>query len=154
MTSSLHDPRVSRVLESLHSEADRVDPPLLAHMGDNTDDEMAHLLDQAFIPVPPDAGRFLYTLVRATKGTVVEFGTSVGISTIYLAAAVRDRGEGTVVTTELHSGKAQKARENLRAAGLLDYVDLRCHLNPSTTKIDSGDLRIHCLRQNSNSTLK
>ena len=102
-----------------------MDPPLLANMGEKTDDEMAHLLDQAFIPVPPDAGRFLYALARATKGTVVEFGTSLGISTIYLAAAVRDRGEGIVLTTELHSGKAQKARENLRAAGLLDYVDLR-----------------------------
>jgi predicted O-methyltransferase YrrM len=95
-------------------------------MGDKTDDEMAHILDHAFIPVSPDAGRFLYALVRATKsGTVVEFGASLGISTIYLAAAVRDRGEGSVITTELHPGKAQEARENLRAAGLLDYVDFR-----------------------------
>src|SRR5713101_2162935 len=126
MISSLHDPVVSRVLDALHFQADTVDPPLLANMGDNTDDEMAHLLDQAFIPVSPDAGRFLYTLVRATRtGRVVEFGTSLGISTIYLAAAVRDRGAGTVITTELHSGKAQRARESLRAAGLLDYVDLR-----------------------------
>ena len=126
MPSSLRDPVVSRVLDSLHSQADIVDPPLLAHMGDRPDDEMAHLLDQAFLPVPPEVGRFLYTLARATKsGTVVEFGTSHGISTIYLAAAVRDRGEGTVITTELHPGKAQKAREHLRAAGLLDYVDLR-----------------------------
>jgi len=126
MISSLQDPIVSRVLDALHFQADTVDPPLLAHMGDKTDDEMAHLLDQAFIPVSPDAGRFLYTLARATQpGTVVEFGTSLGISTIYLAAAVRDRGEGTVIATELHAGKAQKARENLGAAGLLDFVDLR-----------------------------
>jgi predicted O-methyltransferase YrrM len=126
MASSLHDPTVTRVLNALHSQADTVDPPLLANMGDGTDDEMAHLLDQAFIPVSADAGRFLYTLARAAKtGTVVEFGTSFGISTIYLAAAVRDRGDGRVITTELHSGKAQRARENLRAAGLLDYVDLR-----------------------------
>jgi predicted O-methyltransferase YrrM len=126
MASSLHDPTVTRVLNALHSQADTVDPPLLANMGDGTDDEMAHLLDQAFIPVSADAGRFLYTLVRAARsGTVVEFGTSFGISTIYLAAAVRDRGDGRVITTELHSGKAQRARENLRAAGLLDYVDLR-----------------------------
>jgi predicted O-methyltransferase YrrM len=125
MISSLHDPVVSRVLDTLHSEADRVDPPLLADMGDNTDDEMAHLLSQAFIPVSPDAGRFLYALARATKGTVIEFGTSLGISTIYLAAAIRDRGDGLVITTELHTAKAQKARENLRAAGLLNYVDLR-----------------------------
>jgi predicted O-methyltransferase YrrM len=126
MTSSLHDPSVSRVLEALHSQADTVDPPLLDQMGDKTDDEMSHLLDLAFIPVSPDAGRFLYTLARAIgTGTVIEFGTSLGISTIYLAAAVRDRGEGTVITTELHSGKAHRARENLRKAGLLDYVDLR-----------------------------
>jgi predicted O-methyltransferase YrrM len=103
-----------------------VDAPLLDQMGDKTDDEMAHVLDHAFIPVSPDAGRFLYTLVRATKGgTVVEFGASLGISTIYLAAAVKDRGEGSVITTELHPGKAQRARESLRAAGLHDYVDFR-----------------------------
>ena len=78
MTSSLFDPVVSRVLAALHSEADIVDPPLLAKIGDNRDDEMAHLLDQAFIPVSPDAGRFLYSLVRATNtGTVIEFGTSL-----------------------------------------------------------------------------
>jgi predicted O-methyltransferase YrrM len=126
MTSSLHDPVVSRVLEALHGQAGTVDPPLLDQMGDKTDDEMAHVLDLAYIPVSPDAGRFLYTLARGIQaGTVVEFGTSLGISTIYLAAAVRDRGEGTVIATELHAGKAQKARENLRAAELLDYVDLR-----------------------------
>ncbi len=125
MVSSLHDPVVSRVLDSLHTQADTVDPPLLAKMGDHTDDERAELLNQAFIPVSPDAGRFLYALVRATSGTVVEFGTSLGISTIYLAAAVRDRGEGKVIATELDPGKTRKARENLRAAGLLDFVDLR-----------------------------
>jgi len=126
MLSSLYDPVVSRVLDALHSQADTVDPPLVGNLGGKTDDEMAHLLDHAFMPVAPDVGRFLYTLVLATKtGTVVEFGTSLGISTIYLASAVRDRGEGKVVTTELNSGKVQKARESLRAAGLLDYVDLR-----------------------------
>src|SRR5579863_1765497 len=126
MPCSLHDPAVSRLLAALHSQADTVDAPLLAQMGDQPDHEMAHLLDQAFIPVSPDGGRLLYTLARAIPtGTVVEFGASLGISTIYLAAAIRDRGEGRVITTELHPGKAQKACENLRAAGLLDYVDLR-----------------------------
>src|ERR1700683_5564986 len=98
MTCSLHDPVVSRVLGALHSQADTVDPPLLAKMGDKRDDEMAHLLDQAYIPVSPDAGRFLYSLARAAKtGTVVEFGTSLGISTIYLASAIRHRGDGSVI---------------------------------------------------------
>jgi predicted O-methyltransferase YrrM len=126
MISSLHDPVASRVLDALHSQADTVDPPLVGNLGGKTDDEMAHVLDHAFMPVSPDAGRFLYTLVRATRpGTVIEFGTSLGISTIYLASAIRDRGEGRVITTELHAGKVQKARESLRAAGLLDCVDLR-----------------------------
>jgi predicted O-methyltransferase YrrM len=126
MPSSLHDPVVSRLLSALHSQADTVDAPLLAQMGDKPDHEMAHLLDRAFIPVSPDGGRLLYTLARAIQtGTVVEFGASLEISTIYLAAAIRDRGEGRLITTELHPGKAQKARENLRMAGLLDYVDLR-----------------------------
>jgi predicted O-methyltransferase YrrM len=49
---------------------------------------------------------------------VVEFGTSFGISTIYLAAAVTDNGTGHVVTTELSSRKVDAARANLRQAGV------------------------------------
>src|SRR6185503_12856487 len=52
----------------------------------------------------------------AAPGTFVEFGTSFGISTIYLAAAVRDRGAGRVITTELHAAKAARAREYIAAA--------------------------------------
>ena len=84
------------------------------------------MLAEAFIPVDRDAGRLLYTLARSSApGTFVEFGTSFGISTIYLAAAVRDRGEGVVITSEIHTGKAERAREYIREAGLLDVVDLR-----------------------------
>ena len=88
--------------------------------------ERTKVLDDAFIPVSADAGRWLYVLARGTAlGTIVEFGTSFGISTIYLAAAVRDRGAGRVITTELHSGKAERARGYIAAAGLSDLVDLR-----------------------------
>ena len=126
MPSSLLDPHVSQVLDRLHSASDLVDPPWLARMGDKTDDQAADLLNNAYIPVSPDAGRFLYTLVRGGKpGTIVEFGTSFGISTIYLAAAVRDRGQGVVIASELHPEKVRGAREHLREAGLLDLVDLR-----------------------------
>jgi predicted O-methyltransferase YrrM len=58
-------------------------------------------------------------------GTALEFGTSFGISTIYMAAAIRDRGKGTVITTELLTKKADRARGYIDAAGLLDLVDLR-----------------------------
>ncbi len=49
---------------------------------------------------------------------MVEFGTSFGISTIYLAAAVTDNGIGHVLTTELSSKKVKAAGANLREAGV------------------------------------
>jgi predicted O-methyltransferase YrrM len=54
----------------------------------------------------------------------VEFGTSFGISTIHLAAAVRDNGTGRVVSTELHPAKVARARANLAEAGLADVVTI------------------------------
>lgn len=126
MPSALFASRVQRVLDEMHTAADRVDPPLLAKARGKTPAERAALLGDAFIPVDPNGGRLLYTLARScSPGTFVEFGTSFGISTIYLAAAVRDRGAGRVITTELHEGKAERARDYIREAGLLDLVDLR-----------------------------
>jgi predicted O-methyltransferase YrrM len=71
------------------------------------------------MPVSRDGGQLLYALTRAARPqTVVEFGTSFGISTIFLAAAVIDNGAGRVVTTELSQAKAARARANLSAAGV------------------------------------
>jgi predicted O-methyltransferase YrrM len=126
MSSSLHDARVQSVLERMHSAADSNDPPLLARARGKSGADRAAILGDAFIPVDRHAGQLLYTLARSSSsGTVIEFGTSFGISTIYLAAAVRDRGEGVVITSEIHTGKAERAREYLRDAGLLDVVNLR-----------------------------
>jgi predicted O-methyltransferase YrrM len=125
-STSLTEPRVQNLLDTLHAEADRNDPPLLAAAEGKDAHERTALLDRAFIPVDADAGRFLYTLVRGgAPGRVVEFGTSFGISTLYMAAALRDRGEGSIVTTELHAGKAAAARGSFDKAGLLDLIDLR-----------------------------
>jgi predicted O-methyltransferase YrrM len=126
MTSTLQNPRVRSVLDSMHAASERIDPPLLAKAKGKTQEERDALLGDAFIPVDANAGRLLYTLARGcAPGTFVEFGTSFGISTIYLAAAVRDRGVGRVITTELHAGKAARARDYIQEAGLLDVVDLR-----------------------------
>ena len=126
MSTSLTEPRVQNLLRTLHSEADRIDPPLLAAAEGKKAHERIALLDRAFIPVDEDAGRFLYALVRgAAPGRVVEFGTSFGISTIYMAAAVRDRGTGSIVTTELQGAKAEAARRSFEQAGLLESIDLR-----------------------------
>jgi predicted O-methyltransferase YrrM len=87
--------------------------------------ERSDALQDIYMPVAPEVGRLLYALVRASRPeTVVEFGTSFGISTIHLAAAVTDNGTGRVVTTELSERKAAAARANLEQAGLAGVVTL------------------------------
>jgi predicted O-methyltransferase YrrM len=87
--------------------------------------ERADTLQDIYMPVSPNAGRLLYALVRGCRPeTVVEFGTSFGISTIHLAAAVTDNGSGRVVTTELSDRKATAARQNLEQAGLAGVVTI------------------------------
>jgi predicted O-methyltransferase YrrM len=48
----------------------------------------------------------------------------VGISTLYLAAAVADNGMGSVVSTELNSAKVAAAHGNLIEAHLSDHVTI------------------------------
>lgn len=79
-----------------------------------------------FLAVSADYGRFLYAIARACQAKrIVEFGTSMGVSTIYLAAALRDNGGGHLIGSELEPTKAARARSHLDAAGLLDLVDIR-----------------------------
>jgi len=94
-------------------------PAGLASWAEASAAERADALQDAYIPISADAGNLLYALIRASRPeTVVEFGTSFGISTIYLAAAVTDNGSGHVVTTELSSKKVAAAAANLREAGV------------------------------------
>jgi predicted O-methyltransferase YrrM len=77
------------------------------------------------MPISPQGGDLLYILVRAKRpNTVIEFGTSYGISTIYLAAAVADDGTGHVVSTDLGTAKVVAARANLTEARLADHVTI------------------------------
>jgi predicted O-methyltransferase YrrM len=65
-------------------------------------------------------------LVRATEAhSIVEFGTSFGISTLHLAAGIRDNGGGRVITTEFEPSKIARARENFVAGGLADLIEVR-----------------------------
>ena len=74
----------------------------------------------------PAQGDVIYLLCRAIRATrVVEFATSVGFSTLYFAAAMRDNGGGTVIGSELVPSKVATARQNAADAGLASYVDIR-----------------------------
>jgi predicted O-methyltransferase YrrM len=132
--SSLHSKKVTAVLDKLFARAEAEDGPLFeriradaAKHGRPFDDNRdSGLLAEAFMPVDQAAGRFLYSLARARGNPlIVEFGTSFGISTIYLAAAARDSGGGRVVTTEKEPGKVKSAREHIEEAGLSDHVEVR-----------------------------
>ena len=73
---------------------------------------------------------FAYLQCRSLQAPrVVEVGASFGVSTIYLAAAVRDnaRGDDTegVVAAESEPSKAAAAQANFAEAGLAEVIDLR-----------------------------
>jgi len=75
--------------------------------------------------VTEERGALIYTMARACRAKqVVEFGSSFGISTIYLATAVLDNraGEagavGQVIGTEMEPQKIAAAEKNLKDAGL------------------------------------
>lgn len=78
------------------------------------------------LPVSRETGVLLYMLARGCKArTIVEFGTSFGISTLYLAAALRDNGGGRLIGTEFEPSKLARARKNLTEGGLIDLVEIR-----------------------------
>jgi predicted O-methyltransferase YrrM len=78
------------------------------------------------LPVSRETGLLLYMLARGSGArTIVEFGTSFGVSTLYLAAALRDNGGGVLITSEFEPSKVERARGNLIAGGLSDLVEIR-----------------------------
>jgi predicted O-methyltransferase YrrM len=84
-----------------------------------------HYADYGF-SIFPEQGELIYLLCRAMRARrVVEFATSVGMSTLYFATALRDNGGGLVIGSELVPAKVETARRNLSAAGLDDYAEIR-----------------------------
>jgi predicted O-methyltransferase YrrM len=127
MTNSLNSPKVRAVLDRLFAGAahdDENEPALEAGSWSTASARQRADARQAiYMPISEPGGRLLYALTRAARpATVVEFGTSFGISTAYLAAAVTDNGTGHVFTTELSPVKIAAAEANLEDAGLAAVV--------------------------------
>ncbi|MDT5206875.1 MAG: hypothetical protein QOD34_3511 [Mycobacterium sp.] len=127
MAITLHDSRVAETLERMYTKAQeqmstlRERRPNLS--ADSTVAERADAMSEFYIPVTPESGQLLYALVRATRpATVVEFGTSFGISALHLASAVRDNGTGRVVTTEISTTKIAAAKQTFADTGLDDLI--------------------------------
>ena len=84
------------------------------------------VLKDVFIPISREQGEFLYLTARSLGAKrIVEFGTSFGISTIYLAAAIKDNGGGCVIGSEIEPSKHQKAVDHLAQANLSEISEIR-----------------------------
>ena len=68
---------------------------------------------------------FCYPILRSLSARcIVEFGTSYGVSTSYLALAMQENGGGTVFGTERVPSRAARSREPLKEAGLAEDVGI------------------------------
>ncbi len=149
MNSLESDARLKALLDRLHAESEGQTPALMAYVQDHgyrsvsgTHEDLAK--GRAFwadkmVALEPIKAQFCYAVCRSLNARrVVECGTSFGVSTLYLAAAVRDNGGGTVIGTEYEPGKAQIARDNFAQAGLSEFVDLREGDLRETLKVIEG----------------
>jgi predicted O-methyltransferase YrrM len=138
---------VAPLLDRLFKEADAATSPELAKMSREELMRVMHSkteyldyygrLKDLWLPVSRETGALLYMLARSTNArTVVEFGTSFGISTLHLAAALRDNGGGCLITSEFEPSKVARAREHLTAGGLIDLVEIRAGDALDTLSVD------------------
>jgi len=127
------------LLDRLFDEAAAVEAVTSAAVADLSDEQRSRMmrsktdyrdlygrLKNAPLAVSRETGVLLYMLARSARArTIVEFGTSFGISTLHLAAALRDKGGGRLITTEFEPSKVTRARDNLTAGALVDLVEIR-----------------------------
>ncbi len=133
-TIDLAHPRAAAVLGELRRAARgdlmvflrSVPAALLAPLrGMSRMDAVNPRLAEAYIPIAPEVGDLLYlTALAIGARRVVEFGTSFGISTLYLGAAMRTTG-GTAIGSENEPRKITAARDNVERAGLTPWVEIR-----------------------------
>src|ERR1700727_2647856 len=127
------------LLKRLFEEADASQAELETAAADLSDEERTRLmrsrteyrdlyarLKNMPLAVSRETGALLYMLARSSCArTIVEFGTSFGISTLHLAAALKDNGGGHLIGSEFEPSKVVKARENIAAGGLSALVEIR-----------------------------
>ncbi|MBR0893959.1 class I SAM-dependent methyltransferase [Bradyrhizobium tropiciagri] len=137
--TTLVSPELAGLLDRLFAQASAAAEATQLAVADLSDEERARLmrsktdyralygrLNNVPLAVSRETGALLYMLARGARArTIVEFGTSFGISTLHLAAALRDNGGGRLITSEFEPSKVVRARDNLVAGGLDDLVEIR-----------------------------
>jgi predicted O-methyltransferase YrrM len=123
-TTPIRDSKIEAVLRRLHAAADAQEEEAELAARPPNREWGPNFLKDKMIPIHREQGAFLYLLARSIRAkSILEFGTSHGLSTIYLAAAIRDNGtEGEVIGTEFVAEKLAQARRNLEDAGLARFA--------------------------------
>lgn len=127
---------MAALIERLYTQADAVTSPVLNNVTPEERDrlmrsktdylELYGMLKDLWLPVSRDTGTLLYMLARSAKArAIVEFGTSFGLSTLHLAAALRDNGGGALISSEFEPSKIALARQHLEQGGVSDLVEIR-----------------------------
>jgi predicted O-methyltransferase YrrM len=135
------DPPLGPLLDRLHAESEAQDGAIGSYFAERARegsldwrefDEPTHrFMSDKLVALDRDKAAFCHQLCRALRARrVIEVGTSFGVSTLYLAAAVRanvkeDGGAGIVIGTEYEPAKAARARSHFAEAGLADWIELR-----------------------------
>ncbi len=134
--SVLNDPKLKAFLADLHTKSAAQEPETNAYFArrikegtlswDGMDAETTTHFRDKMVALERDKAEYCYMLCRAIGAKrIVECGTSFGVSTLYLAAAILENGGQEVIATEWESEKAKIARQNFATAGLSQYIDLR-----------------------------
>ncbi|MFL1550505.1 O-methyltransferase [Pseudomonas sp. D47] len=124
------------LIERLYAQAGAATSPLINSVSREERERMMHsktdylelytMLKDLWLPVSRDTGHLLYMLARSSKArAIVEFGTSFGLSTLFLAAALRDNGGGVLIGSEFEPSKIALARKHFIEGGVNDLIDIR-----------------------------
>ncbi|MCI5055264.1 MAG: class I SAM-dependent methyltransferase [Flavobacteriales bacterium] len=115
-----------RTLQTLHTEAAKELPKLLKGLAKGIFTGLKpEDMRETFMAIGADQGQEMYDMIVAAKArSIVEYGTSFGLSTLYLAAAA-EQTCGKVITTELLGDKADIAQAHFDQAKVSHLIDLR-----------------------------
>jgi prolipoprotein diacylglyceryl transferase len=76
---------------------------------------------------------FLKCLMTTVKpNLVVETGTFLAVSTIYMAEGLKQNGSGKIITCEPDKEVFAKAKDKIEASGLKKFIDFRCESSLET----------------------
>lgn len=74
----------------------------------------------------PEKAKLLASCVEKAKPSlIVECGTAIGYSGLWILRVLKTLGTGRLITVEIDANNAQRARDNFEKAGMADLVDSR-----------------------------